>query len=123
VNKVVYVPAHFAPIYDKKRVDVPTGIYKKRMFSKEEVECTRSEEQVVKSGESDCLVDGQRLADDIAQAIASLNEQGYEVVTVIHTTSGAYDYKYGSGSNSGYGYGYGYSYTSGATIIAREILN
>lgn len=71
----------------------------------------------MKSGESDCRVDGQRLADDIAQAVASLNEQGYEVVTVTHTTSGVYDYGYGPNS----GFGYGYSYTSGATIIAREV--
>lgn len=28
MNKVVYVPAHFASLYDKRRVGVPTGIYK-----------------------------------------------------------------------------------------------
>lgn len=135
MNKVVYVPTHFAPVGEEVSVKVPTGEKKKGFFGGEK-EITKKETQWQQTGWSDSEVDGSRLADDIAAAVAALNEEGYEVSSITPITSGRYDFEYkfkegsgGSGNSSftsgisgayGYGYGFGFSYTTGVIIVGKK---
>ena len=126
MNKIIFVPAFFAPIYKNKTVKVPTGELKKGFFGGMK-EVTRKKTELVQTGWSDCEIDDERLSNDLAEAITGLNKEGYEVVSVTPITSGNYSFKYkiGSGgtSNNGYGgfgYGYGYSYTSSLIVTAKK---
>ncbi|AXJ04617.1 hypothetical protein CFN16_10925 [Pseudomonas fluorescens] len=123
MNKAVYVKAHFCPIGENVEVKVPTGRMKKGLFGeKEEMEKVIEWKQ---TGWSDSQIDGQRLNEDINDAVKRLNEEGYEVQSILPILSGAYsyDYKYKEMPQGGwgYGYGYGYSYTEGVTIIAKKM--
>ena len=120
-NRIVYVPAHWAPIGRQKTVKVPTGEKKVGFFGGEK-DITRSESQFVQTGTSDCDIDAERLADDIAKAVAELNNADYEVVALTPLTSGTYDtkLKFGFTGNGGAGYGYGFSFTKGVVITARK---
>jgi len=124
MNKVLYVSSSFKPIGKEVTKKIPTGEKKKGFFGGEK-DVTRKVKEWEQTGYSDRWIDGEKLASDIAQAIAQLNEEGYEVVAVTPVTSGEYDYKYEAKSFNqggwGYGYGYGYSYTEGVTIIGRKI--
>lgn len=136
-NKVVYVKAKFKPVGKEVTLSVPTG-EKKKGFLGGEKEITRKETRWQQTGWSDCEIDGERLAEDIADTIVQLNEDGYEVVSVLPITSGNYFYKYQSqgvtshrrmlseteavSGGASFGFGYGYSYTEGVSIIARELL-
>ena len=129
MNKVVYVPAFFAPIGKNRTVKVPTGEKKKGIFGGEK-DVTRKEDQWVQTGWSDCSVDSERLASDLAEAVSALNDEGYEVVSVTPVTSGAYDWKcqiqsggYQNSGYGGYGYGYGYSFTDSLIVTARKSHN
>lgn len=136
VNKVVYINAYFKPVGKYVTVNVPTGETKKGFFGGEKPVCAK-QQQWQQTGWSDCLIDGVRLSKDIAGAVDSLNQDGFEVVSVTPITSGAYCYQYSaqgitssprilletekvSGGGS-YGYGYGYSFTEGVTLIARKV--
>ncbi len=135
MNKVVYVKAYFKPIGQEKTVQVPTGEKKKGLFGGEK-DVTRKEVQWEQTGWSDCEIDGERLSEDLAEAIEQLNCEGYEIVSTLPVTSGKYFYQYeaegikssprifGStekvSGGASYGYGYGYSYTEGVTIVARK---
>jgi hypothetical protein len=132
VNKVIYVKAHFKPIMKEKTVKVPTGEKKKGLFGGEK-DITKKEKQLVKTGVSDCEIDGERLALEIQNAIETLNIEGYEVIGITQITSGRYKYEtkrdkdYSSSLESsygwgwGWGYGYGYSFTEGVTIVAKKL--
>lgn len=123
MNKVVYVNSFFKPVGKSIKVKVPTGEKKKKLFGGEK-DVTRTEEKWEQTGWSNCEVDGERLAADIGKMVATLNSEGYEVVSMSEALSGAYDYHWattGGQSSAGYGYGYGYSYTEGVTIIAKKI--
>jgi hypothetical protein len=123
MNKVVYVGACFKPLGKFETYKVPTGEKKPGLLFGEK-EVMRKEERWVQTGVSDCEIDGERLANDIGAAIAQLNRDGYEVVTVSEVTSGRYDWKYQTGGSAtagwGYGYGYGYSITEGVMIVAKR---
>lgn len=135
-NKVVYVKAFFRPVGKNVTVKVPTGDKKKGLFGGEKDVMTK-ETRWEQTGWSDCLIDGERLSKDIGTAIKTLNQEGYEVVTIMPIVSGSYNYQYqsqGISSNrrvlsetekvsggASYGYGYGYSYTEGVSIIAKRI--
>lgn len=136
MNKVVYISAHFKPVGKYATVQVPTGETKKGFFGGEKA-VYAEEKQWQQTGWSDCLLDGQRLSQDIARAVDSLNQDGFEVVSVTPVTSGAYFYQYNaqgitssprilletekvSGGGS-YGFGYGFSFTEGVTVIARKV--
>ena len=126
MNKVVHVPAYFAPVGENRTVKVPTGETKKGLFGGEK-EVMKKEKQWVQTGYSDCEVDSERLADDLERSIADLNSSGYEVVSVTPVTSGSYEWKYnvssgGTNGNGygGYGYGYGYSYTNSLIVVAKK---
>jgi hypothetical protein len=119
-NKVVYVAAHWAPVGKYKAVSVPTGEKRAGWFGGEK-NVTRKEQRFIQTGISDCDVDTERLAEDVANAVAGLNAAGYEVVTIAPLISGAYhaEAKWGWTGNGGVGYGYGYSFTKGVVITAR----
>lgn len=127
MNKVVYVPAYFAPIGEEKTIKVPTGEKKKGLFGGEK-DVMRKEKQWVQTGLSDREIDSDRLAQDLESAVTNLNNKGYEVVSVTPITSGAYNFKYRMNSGGyegkgygGYGYGYGYSYTDSLIVTAKKI--
>lgn len=126
MNKVVYVPAFFEPVGKNKTVKVATGEKKKGFFGGEK-DVTRKETQWEQTGWSDCRIDGERLANDLAEIVSSLNSEGYEIVSVTPVTSGSYNWKYelesGGYQNSGYGgygYGYGYSFTNSLIVTAKK---
>ena len=119
LNQVVYIKAHFKRLKKKVTVKVPTGNKVRGLFGREKDEM-RKEERWQDDGYSDCLVDGERLENDISQAVQALNATGYEVVSISMVTSGSWTYDYKQHLQSGYGYGYGYSYTEGAVILAKK---
>jgi len=124
MNKVIYVKAHFAKVGKSVTRKIETGEKKAGLLwgeNKIYEEVTEWEE----TGFSDCLIDGQRLNEDIAKAVADLNAEGYEVVTVTSFISGNWACNYASNTFQnggwGWGYGYGYSFTDGVTIIAKKM--
>ncbi|MDD5412088.1 MAG: hypothetical protein PHF31_11860 [Methylobacter sp.] len=135
-NKVIYVNAFFKPVGKNVTFKVPTGEKKKGLFGGEK-EITRKETRWQQTGFSDCKIDGERLSEDVAKAIAQLNQEDYEVISVLPIISGDYYYKYETkgitssprilgnteavSGGASYGFGYGYSYTEGVSIIARKI--
>ncbi len=118
MNKVVHIPAYWAELGENRSKKTPTGEKAKNhwgLVTKVYVE----ETEWVKTGISDCRIDSLRLSKDLANAIETLNNDGYEVVTVTPITSGTYDkgiFMIGDGS-----YGYGYSYTNSLIVTARKI--
>lgn len=136
MNKVIYVNAYFKPVGKTVTVKVPTGEKKKGFFGGEK-EVLSQETRWEQTGWSDREIDGKRLSEDIAEAISSLNKDGYEVVAVLPVISGNYFYKYNAqgvtsskrilsetekvSGGASYGFGYGYSYTEGVSIIARRV--
>ncbi|MGM0951346.1 MAG: hypothetical protein ACQEW7_00055 [Pseudomonadota bacterium] len=125
MNKVVYISTYGKPVGKDVAKKVATGETKKGLFGGEK-EITKKVTEWEQTGYSSCLMDGERLSQDIQKAVNELNNEGYEVVAVTPVISGNFNYDYkttGSGHNgdSGYGYGYGYSYTEGVTIIAKKM--
>ncbi|HFI1934029.1 TPA: hypothetical protein ACGPMY_004492 [Yersinia enterocolitica] len=125
MNKTVYVTSYFEPIYKEVTVKVPTG-NTKRFLGLIDIDEKIRQKKIVQDGWSDCQIDGKRLNDDINKAIQSLNDEGYEVVSITPITSGNWALKYeqnshtnGNGKGS-YGYGYGYSYTEGVMLLASK---
>lgn len=121
MNKVVFVQAYFAAIGKEQVVKVPTG-EKKKGFLGGESDVTKDEKKWVQTGFSDKQIDTERLTKDLQEAIARLNKDGYEVVSVTDVISGNYNYKWESwGGPSSGGAGWGYSYTDGLMIVARKV--
>ncbi|KPD21785.1 hypothetical protein [Idiomarina abyssalis] len=124
MNKVILVPAFFVPTGKEKTVRIPTG-EKTVGFWGGEKDVVRKEKQWVQTGFSNCVVDSERLSDDLSIAVEKLNQDGFEVVSVTPVTCGNYDWDFHAGgvgeSSYGYGYGYGYSYTSSLIITAKKI--
>jgi hypothetical protein len=122
LNKVVCVPAFFAPVGKDKTVKVPTGEKTTGFFGGEK-DVVRKEKQWIQTGFSDCVVDSERLTEDLNSAVENLNQNGYEVLCVSSITSGDYSWKtYAAGDSSyGHGYGYGFSYTSSLIITAKKL--
>ncbi|RLM18324.1 hypothetical protein BIY29_18475 [Brenneria alni] len=126
MNKTVYVPSYFQPIYKEVTVKVPTG-NTKRFLGIIDIDEKIRQKKVIQDGWSDCQIDGERLNEDVGRAIDKLNKDGYEVISITPATSGSWAYKYqqndinnGNGKGS-YGYGYGYSYTEGVLILAKKL--
>jgi hypothetical protein len=120
-NRVVYVPAQFAPEGEHRTVKIPTGKTTPGFFGEKQV--TREETQFVQTGISDCDIDAAQLANDVTAAVDQLNVDGYEVIAITPLTSGNYNYdvQWTMSGNGGAGYGYGYSYTKGVLITARRM--
>lgn len=108
MNKTVYIPAPFKEIREPRTVQVHSG---KRDFLGHERKVIAQE--WVSEGYSDCQIDGKRFQQDVQQAVDSLNEEGFEVISLTPIESGAYNW-------SAEGYSYGYSYTEGIIILARK---
>jgi hypothetical protein len=135
MDKVVYVKAYFRPVGKEVNVKVSTGETKKGLFGGEK-QITRKEKQWKQTGWSDCLIDGERLAQDLQKTIEALNQDGYSIKSITSVLSGAYNYQYqdkGITSSprilteteavkggSSYGYGYGYSYTESLIVHATN---
>jgi hypothetical protein len=115
MNATRFVKAKFKPAGKQVLVDVPTG-EKKKGFLGFEKDVTKQEMQFHQTGWSDCEIDGDQLAADVAKETAALNQEGFEVVAVTPVISGTYKYDWSAVSH--YGYGYGYSYTEGVLLIA-----
>ena len=119
------MPSYFKPIGKEVTKKVPTGEKKTGLFGGEK-DVTKTVRVWQQTGYSDRWIDGERLANDIAEAVSRLNDEGFEVVSLTPITSGEYKYQWNQqdgGDNwggSGYGYGYGYSYTEGVTIVAKK---
>jgi pantoate kinase len=111
MNKVVYVPAHKAPLFKTVVKKEFTGETKTDIFGRE-IKLTRGVSKKVLSGYSDSKIDGQGLSEDIQKAVDTLNKDGYEVICISEVTSA-----YGNSA-----YGYGYSYTEGVNIIAKKVV-
>jgi hypothetical protein len=122
MNKVVYVLAHKAPLFNTVVKKEFTGETQTNIFGIE-IKLTREVSKKVRSGYSDSKIDGQRLSEDIQKAVDNLNKEGYEVICISEVTSGIYNYE-GSTTHGGgvSGYGYGYSYTEGVNIIAKKVV-
>ncbi|NHB86589.1 hypothetical protein [Photorhabdus tasmaniensis] len=125
MNKTVYVQSYFQPIYKEVMVKVPTG-KTKRFLGFFDIEEKIRKKEVVQDGWSDCQIDGDKLNEDVIEAIDKLNSEGFEVISITPVTSGNWTYKYNTGSISngngrgGYGYGYGYSYTEGVLVLVKK---
>lgn len=126
-HKTVFVNAFFGNAYREKVVHIPTGETKKLLGVLSYDETVKSSAKVA-TGPSDSVVDGKRLAYDMQLAIVGLEEDGYEVVSVMPVTSGCHHHEVrevkGKGFTAtpvaGWGYGYGFSYTEGVIITARK---
>ncbi|WP_223616392.1 hypothetical protein [Pseudomonas sp. BF-B-30] len=130
MNKIVYVKAYFRPMGEEVEIEVPTGQFEKGFFGNEKEIKTKAAEWK-QTGWSDAQIDGELLTDNINEAVILLNQEGYEVQSILPIISGAYAFKYDyksahnsggifEGGGWGYGYGYGYSFTEGVTIVARK---
>lgn len=127
MNKVIFVEAPFKSILDELSVSVPTGEIKKGFFGREK-EVARKERKVIQTGVSNSKIDGIALGIAIDQAVSSLNQDGYEIVSITPVTSGSYDFREISSSMAtgqpiieGGGYGYGFSFTSGVLLLGRKL--
>jgi hypothetical protein len=124
MNKIVYVPTHFTDRGNYETVKVPTGKTETGLFGIER-NVIREEERFVKTGVSDCDINGKRLAEEVAEAVALLNREGYEVVAITPITTGRHHSEVLTEFVQGIegGLGYGYSFTKGVIITGRRVAN
>ena len=108
--KTVFVQSSFVEFGEwiEKRVDDDPWEADETKFKKE-----RSWE---KSGNSDCRVDGAKLAIDVDAAVSNLMEENFEVISIAPVTSGHHY----STSGPNVGFGYGFSYTEGVLIVTKR---
>ena len=139
-NKLPYtytwIRANMADIREKKNVRHQVGTKKvaktKGIFKKEEIETEvpifETREEWVSTGKkSDTYIDIEDFSIRITDACNKLHSDGYEIMQIISTIDGRYNYDTHSGSvgvggqigGFGWGYGYGYSVTDGGVIIAK----
>jgi len=114
-NKVVFIKAHFRPMYGK------VGLLKTMFGSTEAGTYNEKPEGHEIKGWSKSQIDGERLASDISTKIAELNKSGYEIISISNLNSGNFTSDYSSAEKSSYGWGYGYSYSEGVLILAKKI--
>jgi hypothetical protein len=125
MNKTVYVPSYFQPLYKEVTVKIPTG-NTKRFLGRIDVEEKIRKRELVQEGWSDCQIDAERLNENVARAVDKLNSSGFDVISITPVTSGNWGGKFDSGlitngtGRGGFGYGYGYSYTEGVLILAKQ---
>jgi len=127
--KTFFVQSEMVETGDFVEKQIGTGEFKKGLFGKKEIMTT--EKVWVKSGNSDCFIDGQVTAKKLAEKLAEIEKLGMVVHSVESVISGNWKYETGSLMNQhgliiknktnagGWGYGYGYSYTSGYIIFAK----
>ncbi len=130
--KTQWISANYAEIRKSKTIQVKTGtrsvLKRKGLFSGEKVEVEEDimEPRVVWEGTgtySDTRIDSVDLATRIQKACNEQWEAGYDLVQVLDTLEGRYNYAKGSlGAQvtGGWGYGYGYSLTDGVVLLFRR---
>lgn len=64
----------------------------------------------IQTGHSDCLIDGERLANDLQELCNLAHENGHKITSVIPVNSGQHEHNDKS-------YGYGFSLTSGLIVL------
>jgi hypothetical protein len=110
--------------------EVGTGEFKRNLLgAKKEIKV--KETVWIKTGNSDCFVDGALTAKKLEAKLKEIEALGLSVVSIEPVISGNWKYETGSLRNEhgmlvktqtnagGWGYGYGYSYTDGYIIIAK----
>lgn len=128
-----WVRANMADIKEKKKVKHQVGTQKvtktKGLFKREEIEIEEPvyetrEEWVPTGKKSDTYIDIEDFSKRITDACNNLHEDGYDVLSIISTIDGRYNYNTSAGpmgqaGGYGWGYGYGYSVTDAVVIIAK----
>ena len=122
MEQVFIVHSKMCPTGKVKKKAVPTG-KKKKLLGIISIDETELQEEFVKTGESDCQVDTEALAQDLQIKLQELEVSGYSVINITPIISGSYGFKaeWSAKYSAGYGYGYGFSYTAGMMIIARKL--
>lgn len=129
-NKIIFIQAPFEKTFEEIEIDIPTGEIKKTFWGSSK-EVTRKELKLVPTGVSDSKIDGKALSIEIEKAIADLNKDGFELVSITPISSGTYSYSNISSSvrvelggrtemMDGGGWGYGFSYTSGVLLLGKK---
>ena len=129
MDKIVHVPAYFKKTGENVLVDVPTGEIKKGFLGGEK-KVTKKESQFKVTGESDCIVDSKRLADDLSKVVNELNNSGFNVTAITPVISGHYDTHQSCkssglgaatpGQSYGVSFAYGYRYTDSLIVVASK---
>ena len=100
MNKVVLVPAPFAVIGENVTEKVFTGERKTGLFGIEK-EVTKEVTTWRETGHSDCRIDDEKFAEDIAKATKELNDNGYKVVSIESVISGNWAWNADNGASWG----------------------
>lgn len=132
-NKRIYtyywVRADMADIMDYKKVKKQVGskeiVKKKGFFGSEtytlNVPIYEEVEEWVSTGKkSDKKIDVAGFSTKIMDACNELHASGYDVIQIIPTIGGKYDYNFKTGflsNNNPYSYGYGYGYSVSDCVI------
>ena len=111
-NKVVFVKAHFRPLYGKP------GILKAVFGSNQVGSSTETPSGFEKKGQSDCEIDGERLAEDVSNALHDLEKEGFEIKNISNINSGAHNHEsdYSGTTNTASAWGHGYTFTEGVLL-------
>lgn len=102
----------------------PTGEIKKGFFGEKPV-MVKKKRWIETNENSDCVIDGKKLAEDMQTTMNSLEQEGFEIIGLSEVLSGNYNWK--NYSNSGAGNGgastcasWGFSVTEGIVITAKK---
>jgi len=113
----------FKPEGKYETIEKPTGEWKEKrtLFGKQDEMVYKKESHWVQTGFSDSKIDGEMLAIDIADAIETLERDGYELVTITPVISGHKGWTNFGNSAAGaiHSASWGFSTTSGVVIVAR----
>lgn len=96
MQKVSFIQAHFKRVGHEEKVEKNGTLV----------------DRWVDTGHSDCLIDGERLANDLQELCDLAAENGHRVSSVIPVNSGQHEHNDKS-------YGYGFSLTSGLIVVVE----
>lgn len=121
--KTVWVPTRWQKKGKWEEYEEPTGEMKKGIFGEKPV-TVKKRRWIELNENSDCLVDGARLAQDMQAAMNSLEEQGFEIIGLSEVLSGQYNWtSYGrslGNSSADTCASWGFSITEGIVITAKK---
>ena len=119
--KTEWIQAYFTDVGKWEDYEKPTGETKKGLFGEKPV--TSKEKRFVKTGVSDCWIDGKRLAKDMEEAMKKLEKEGYEILQITEVLSGNYNWKGYSnppGPGAATAVSWGFSYLEEVIITAKK---
>lgn len=99
MTRIVFLHAHFKKTGHEEKADSGSSLI----------------DSWVNTGHSDCLIDGERLANDLQNVADLAHENGHKIINVIPVNSG--QHRHEKESNA---YGYGFSITSGLIVMVQE---